>query len=109
MGRAALFASACAATWSCTPDVTGGCEEVCAAANDCVAVPVDCGTFCGDVAKNAEATSCEGPTDAYYDCRKEAQACDEAACDAEYGEVRVCLLDFCDENPKHELCDFGGG
>lgn len=107
MHRSSWLAAALALV-ACAGDVEGDCLEVCDAAKECTETAADCKDLCARVADEAEATECDGETNDYYACRLDAEACDTAACDPELGELTVCKLDFCLENPQHELCDIDG-
>jgi hypothetical protein len=92
----------------CGADVEGDCLEVCEGSKDCTETEANCKSLCSRVADEAEATECESQTNDYYACRLDNDGCNTQACDAEYGELTVCRLDFCLEHPDHELCDIDG-
>jgi hypothetical protein len=106
--RSSLLLAFALGSIACGSDVQGDCLAVCEKSKPCTETEADCQSLCKGVAGDAEATGCESETNDYYACRLDAAACDAAACDAELGEVTVCKLDFCLENPKHRLCDVDG-
>lgn len=94
----------------CGADVEASCLDACEKGNECAETPQDCKETCDEGVKAAERTGCESETASFYDCLASDAECGEDigfgsdVCQAEFGDVLSCVLDYCSENPSAEDC-----
>jgi hypothetical protein len=79
------------------------CAEQCLA---CFASMIngDCAQNCETVRADAVRADCAVALDALLECRSRGMDCDALGCEAENNGLAVCVIDYCERDPRSALC-----